>query len=515
MKTRTGNIRAAIITLGVVILLLVGPAMAAPDDASAKTKVQLALEGVPSDLLMIDGKPATQEQLKAALPASKAYDNAGAVIAEEKEITINGKTEQVEIYRLRSDPEKSWWYGAVLWTALAAFLVFFMQAGFAMVEAGFTRAKNAVNIIMKNVMDFSIGVIAFFLVGFHLMFAGDGESLFLLGKTSGGDWGFTFWMFQAVFCATAATIVSGAMAGRTKFISYLAYSAVISAVIYPIFGSWAWGGLLDGGGWLEGMSAPFCDFAGSTVVHSIGGWLALAGALMLGPRIGKYGPDGKPRAIMGHNIPLASLGVFILWFGWFGFNPGSTLGISGGNTNSAAMVAINTNLSAAAGALSAMAMIWLFVGKPDLGMTMNGCLAGLVAITAPCAAVTPGASLVIGAVGGVIVVLGTLLLDRIRVDDPVGAFPVHGMNGIWGTLSVGLFATEGGLFYGGGAGLLGVQALGTFAVAGFVMVSMGLVFAAIKYTVGLRVSKEEELRGLDITEHGMEAYAGFQIFSTT
>jgi Amt family ammonium transporter len=298
------------------------------------------------------------------------------------------------------------------------------------------------------------------------------------------------------------------MAGRMKFHAYLLYTIVISGLIYPIVGHWIW----FPGGWLANMG--FQDFAGSTVVHATGGCAALIGTILLGPRLGKY-RGGKVKAILGHSIPLASLGVFILWFGWFGFNPGSTLGISGGNTNSAAMVAINTNLSAAAGALSAMAMIWLFVGKPDLGMTMNGCLAGLVAITAPCAAVTPGASLVIGAVGGVIVVLGTLLLDRIRVDDPVGAFPVHGMNGIWGTLSVGLFATEGGLFYGGGAGLLGVQALGTFAVAGFVMVSMGLVFAAIKYTVGLRVSKEEELRGLDITEHGMEAYAGFQIFSTT
>jgi Amt family ammonium transporter len=495
--------------------------MAAPDDASAKTKVQLALEGVPSDLLMIDGKPATQEQLKAALPASKAYDNAGAVIAEEKEITINGKTEQVEIYRLRSDPEKSWWYGAVLWTALAAFLVFFMQAGFAMVEAGFTRAKNAVNIIMKNVMDFSIGVIAFFLVGFHLMFAGDGESLFLLGKTSGGDWGFTFWMFQAVFCATAATIVSGAMAGRTKFISYLAYSAVISAVIYPIFGSWAWGGLLDGGGWLEGMSAPFCDFAGSTVVHSIGGWLALAGALMLGPRIGKYGPDGKPRAIMGHNIPLASLGVFILWFGWFGFNAGSTTTFDG----ELGRLAVTTCLAAAAGAMSAMITAWVLSGKPDGSMTLNGALAGLVAITAGCYTVTPGAAILIGLAGGVVVYMSVVFIDRVlKIDDPVGAVSVHGMCGAWGTLACGLFNAEkalgigesnSGLFYGGGFAQLTTQFIGV-GVAFAWAFGLGLVlFYGIKKTIGLRVSREEELKGLDVGEHGMEAYSGFQIFSTT
>ncbi len=413
-----------------------------------------------------------------------------------------------------------------LWVLMAAFFVFFMQAGFGMVEAGFIRSKNTCNILTKNFVDYCSASIMFFLVGYAFMF-GEGNSFigwdgFALGggaEASDGSGAaavsvathlpiWAFWLFQAAFCGAAATIVAGGMAGRMKFHAYLLYTIVISGLIYPIVGHWIW----FPGGWLANMG--FQDFAGSTVVHATGGCAALIGTILLGPRLGKY-RGGKVKAILGHSIPLASLGVFILWFGWFGFNPGSTLGISGGNTNSAAMVAINTNLSAAAGALSAMAMIWLFVGKPDLGMTMNGCLAGLVAITAPCAAVTPGASLVIGAVGGVIVVLGTLLLDRIRVDDPVGAFPVHGMNGIWGTLSVGLFATEGGLFYGGGAGLLGVQALGTFAVAGFVMVSMGLVFAAIKYTVGLRVSKEEELRGLDITEHGMEAYAGFQIFSTT
>ena len=408
-----------------------------------------------------------------------------------------------------------------LWVLMAAFFVFFMQAGFGMVEAGFIRSKNTCNILTKNFVDYCSASIMFFLVGYAFMF-GEGNSFigwdgFALGGNAAGADGsasvadnlpiWAFWLFQAAFCGAAATIVAGGMAGRMKFHAYLLYTVVISGLIYPIVGHWIWGG-----GWLSTMG--FRDFAGSTVVHATGGCAALVGTILLGPRIGKY-QGGKVKAILGHSIPLASLGVFILWFGWFGFNPGSTLGISGEETNNAALVAMNTNMAAAAGALSAMVTIWLFAGKPDLGMTMNGCLAGLVAITASCRYVDPAAALAIGAIGGVIVVLGTVLLDKLRIDDPVGAFPVHGMNGIWGTLSVGLFATDGGLFYGGGAGLLGVQALGTFAVAGFVMVTMGLVFASIKYTVGLRVSKDEELRGLDISEHGMEAYAGFQIFSTT
>jgi Amt family ammonium transporter len=529
MNTRLGNKRAVLIALGTVALLLAGPAMAAEAETApvtqtkVKANVDSALEGVASDLLMIDGKPATQEQLKAAVPASAAYDNADAVISEEKEVVVGGKTETVEIFRLRTDSEKLQLYGNILWTALAAFLVFFMQAGFAMVEAGFTRAKNAVNIIMKNVMDFSIGVIAFFLIGFHLMFAGGGESesLVMLGKTAGGDWGFTFWIFQAVFCATAATIVSGAMAGRTKFVSYLVYSAIISAVIYPIFGSWAWGGLLDGGGWLENRPAAFCDFAGSTVVHSIGGWLALAGAIMLGPRIGKYGPDGKPLAIMGHNIPLASLGVFILWFGWFGFNAGSTTTFDG----ELGRVAVTTCLAAAAGAIAAMITAWIASGKPDGSMTLNGALAGLVAITAPCYTVTPGAATLIGLIAGVVVYMSVVLLDRfLKVDDPVGAVSVHGMCGAWGTIACGLFNAEkslgigdssSGLFYGGGFAQLVTQLVGVVTAFAWAF-GLGLVmFFAIKKTIGLRVTAQEELKGLDVGEHGMEAYAGFQIFSNT
>jgi len=316
-----------------------------------------------------------------------------------------------------------------VWTCIAAFLVFFMQAGFAMVEAGFTRAKNAVNILMKNLMDFSVGTIAFFLIGFGLMFGKSnglfGTTLFgLSGVEPGSDWNWTFLIFQTVFAATAATIVSGAMAERTKFVGYLAYSFAITLFIYPIFGSWAWGGLLDGGGWLEGLG--FLDFAGSTVVHSVGGWLALAGAIVLGPRIGKYAPDGKPKAILGHNIPLAALGVFILWFGWFGFNPGSTTTGDG----SIGYIAVTTNLAAAAGAIVAMSVSWMVMNKPDASMALNGALAGLVSITAPCDGVSPIGAILIGATGGALVVGSVLFIDRIlKIDDPVGAVSVHGVCG--------------------------------------------------------------------------------------
>jgi len=402
-----------------------------------------------------------------------------------------------------------------VWTCIAAFLVFFMQAGFAMVETGFTRAKNAVNILMKNLMDFSVGSIAFFLIGFGLMFGKTnglfGTTLFGLGGVEpGADWNWTFLIFQTVFAATAATIVSGAMAERTKFVGYLVYSFFITLLIYPIFGSWAWGGLLDGGGWLEKLG--FLDFAGSTVVHSVGGWLALAGAVVLGPRIGKYGPDGKPKAILGHNIPLAALGVFILWFGWFGFNPGSTTTGDG----SIGYIAVTTNLSAAAGAIVAMCASWAIVKKPDASMALNGALAGLVSITAPCDAVSPMAAIVIGAVGGALVVLSVLFIDNVlRIDDPVGAVSVHGVCGAWGTLSAGLFNLETGLFYGGGLGQLGVQALGVGAAFAWAFGLGMALFHGINMTIGLRVTSEEELKGLDIGEHGMEAYSGFQIFTTT
>jgi ammonium transporter, Amt family len=408
----------------------------------------------------------------------------------------------------------------IVWTCLAAFLVFFMQAGFAMVESGFSRAKNVVNIIMKNLMDFSVGTVTFFLVGFGIMFGVSnglfGTTLFGLGDVTGDDWKFTFLIFQTVFAATAATIVSGAMAERTKFVSYLVYSFFITLVIYPVFGSWAWGSLLDGNGWLENLpSGAFVDFAGSTVVHSVGGWLALAGALVLGPRIGKYTPDGKSRAIPGHNIPIAALGVFILWFGWFGFNAGSTTFGDG----AIGRIAVTTNIAAAAGALAAMFTAWAFFKKPDATMTLNGALAGLVGITAGCATVTPFGALWIGFFAGVLVVISVLVFDRkFKIDDPVGAVSVHGVCGAWGTLACGLFNAESalgleeistGLFYGGGLSQILSQLIGIGS--GFVWAfGIGLVvFLGIKYTIGLRVSPAEEDEGLDVGEHGMEGYPDF------
>jgi len=403
-----------------------------------------------------------------------------------------------------------------MWVLIAAFLVFFMQAGFGMVEVGFIRAKNACNILTKNFLDFCMASVGFFMFGYAIMFGAGGGLVgttgwFLVGAQSGAQVPlYAFWLFQAAFCGAAATIVAGGMAERMKFPAYLIYSFIISAFIYPIVGHWIWGG-----GWLAGLG--FTDFAGSTVVHALGGFAALVGTLFLGPRIGKYGPDGKANAIAGHSIPLASLGVFILWFGWFGFNPGSTLSI--GNGDLIARIAINTNLAAAVGGLFAMLTVWKLFGKPDLSMAMNGALAGLVAITAPCAFVAPWAAMVIGAIGGVIVVLGVILLDRLQIDDPVGAFPVHGMNGVWGTLAVGIFGQQAlglaneGLIYGGGFTQIGIQLIGVLSVIGFVVVSMGLVFKFIDSFVGLRVTRDEELRGLDIGEHGMEAYSGFQVFS--
>jgi Amt family ammonium transporter len=383
-----------------------------------------------------------------------------------------------------------------VWTMVAAFLVFFMQAGFAMVESGFTRAKNAVNIMMKNLMDFSVGSIAFLLLGFGLMFGTSptgwfGTDGFLLSDFAkdADKWLYAFWMFQVVFAATAATIVSGAMAERTKFSAYLIYSAVITALIYPVFGSWAWGSLHHGNGWLEKLG--FIDFAGSTVVHSVGGWAALWGAVMLGPRMGRYEKDGKVMAIPGHNIPMAALGVFILWFGWFGFNPGST---TAGNAD-IARIAVNTNLAAAAGAIASLIASWGIFRKPDGAMALNGVLAGLVAITSPCATVTPMASVYIGAIAGVVVVLSVLFFDRIRIDDPVGAISVHGVCGALGTLLAAVFHEEGFTM-----ARLGVQALG-----------VGFLFFLIKKTVGLRVSEEEEMDGLDYHEHGNTAYPNFQL----
>ncbi|MFH2067069.1 MAG: ammonium transporter [Pseudomonadota bacterium] len=396
-----------------------------------------------------------------------------------------------------------------LWTLIAAALVFFMQAGFAMVEAGFTRAKNAVNIMMKNLMDFSIGSIGFWAIGFGLMFGVSrtgwfGTSGFFLSdfKPDGDPWILAFWMFQVVFAATSATIVSGAMAERTKFVGYLCYSLVLSALIYPIFGSWAWGGLFNGGGWLEGFG--FIDFAGSTVVHSVGGWAALAGALVLGPRIGKYTKNGGVKPILGHNITLAALGVFILWLGWFGFNPGSTTTAD----KSIAMIFVNTNLAAAAGSILAMMVSWMKFGKPEVGMSLNGALAGLVGITAGCANVTPTSAIMIGAVAGVLVVFSVLFFDKIRIDDPVGAISVHGVCGAWGTLAAGIFNMSGI-----STKIIGVQLLGIGSCFIWTFGTAFLLFKLIDATIGLRVSPEEELEGLDISEHGGIAYPDFGVSS--
>jgi Amt family ammonium transporter len=424
---------------------------------------------------------------------------------------------EAELGALRDDSN-------ILWTCVAAFLVFFMQAGFAMVEAGFTRAKNAVNIMMKNLMDFSIGSLAFWAIGFGLMFgttAGgfigtDGFGLFGYMFAEDGSldyWTFTFWIFQTVFAATAATIVSGAMAERTKFQGYLVYTVFITALVYPVFGSWAWGSLFAGEGWLEGLG--FIDFAGSTVVHSVGGWAALAGAIVLGPRVGKYGPDGKPKVIPGHNVPMAALGVFILWLGWFGFNPGSTTAVGG----DMAVIAVTTNLAAAAGAIGAMITAWIKFGKPDAGMSLNGALAGLVSITAPCYNVSPLSAIIIGFIGGIIVVLSVLAIENIGIDDPVGAVSVHGVCGAWGTIAAGLFAEEAfggtnGLFFGGGASQLITQFIGVGAGFAWTFVVSFIIFSVVKATVGLRVSEEEEMEGLDFGEHGASAYSDFSVVAS-
>ncbi len=397
-----------------------------------------------------------------------------------------------------------------IWVLVASALVFFMQAGFAMVETGFTRAKNAGNIIMKNLMDFAIGTLVFWFLGFGLMFGAShfglfgSVDLFIQGEYGSTYPTFAFVIFQTVFCATAATIVSGAMAERTKFISYCIYSAVISLVIYPISGHWIWGG-----GWLA--QRGFHDFAGSTAVHMVGGVAALIGAKMLGPRIGKYGKDGKPKAILGHSITLGALGVFILWFGWFGFNPGSTVSASGDSVFAISKIFVTTNIAAAASTVVVMIITWIRYKKPDISMTLNGSLAGLVAITAGCDAVSPMGAFFIGVIAGFAIVFGIEFIDKkLKIDDPVGAIGVHGLCGALGTLLVGVFATDGGLLYGGGLNMLGTQALGVASVAAWVAVTMTVVFFIIKKTVGLRVSAEEETVGLDIEEHGLaSAYADF------
>ncbi len=409
-----------------------------------------------------------------------------------------------------------------LWVFLAAILVFFMNLGFASVEAGFARAKNTVNILSKNFIVFAVSSLGFLLLGWGLMFGGDNpfvgtEHLFILGNADNSFYDDTltstvpFWgkfFFQLVFCGTAATIVSGAVAERVKYVSFIVFSFVLTLVIYPIVGHWIWGG-----GWLADLG--FMDFAGDSAVHSVGGWAALAGAVILGPRIGKYGKDGKPKAIPGHNMSLAVIGLFVLWLGWFGFNPGSTMSFE--NPSDVMHILMTTNTSAIAAVLTSTVTSWITMGKPDRGMTINGCLAGLVGITGGCAYVSIESSIIIGALSGVLVVFAVIFFDKIKIDDPVGATSVHLGCGVFGTICVGLFAQEGvtslstrnGLFFGGGFGLLGTQLLGIVAVGAFVFASSALVWFVLKKTIGIRVSREEEIQGLDIGEHGNVAYPDF------
>jgi Amt family ammonium transporter len=419
----------------------------------------------------------------------------------------------------------------ITWTLLGGVLVMFMQPGFAMVECGLCRAKNAANILMKNFADFMIGCLAFLFVGFGLMFGHSeggflGSSFFMIsgindGSTPDAQWGLTFWFFQSVFCGTAATIVSGGIAGRTKFAAYLLVSLLISVVIYPISGHWAWNSLNQGAnggtaGWLGQLG--FIDFAGSSVVHSVGGFVAMAGAIVVGPRLGKYSPDGVARAIPGHNLALTALGVFILWFAWFGFNCGST-NVPDGTIG---YIAVNTNLAACAGFLGALLASWWVSGKSDPSMSFNGVLAGLVGITAGCYDVTPFGAVVIGLLSGVLVVASVLFIDqKLKIDDPVGAISVHGVCGAFGTLCVGFFAAPNygsstvGLFYGGGLGPLGVQALGAVSIGLWAFVMGFVVFKIVKASIGVRVDPKDEIKGLDLTEHKAEAYSGFQFFSNS
>ena len=397
---------------------------------------------------------------------------------------------------------------------VCAVLVLFMQAGFALVESGFNSAKNTVNILFKNLMDLSIGMMLYFIIGYGLMYPGDGNGFLAFGQFGIGGVGADAaeagalapqvdWLFQVAFAATAATIVSGAVAGRLKFHAYLVYSAVITAFIYPISGYWKWGG-----GWLDQMG--FYDFAGSLVVHACGGFAALAGAIVLGPRIGRFSKEGKSKAMPGHNLPIATLGVFILLIGWFGFNPGSQLAIVGkSNTDAVMLIAVNTLLAAGAGAVLSMLTTWVLHKKPDLTMAANGVLAGLVGITANCDGVTNVEAIIIGAVAGILVVAGVKLLDALRIDDPVGAFPVHGLCGVWGGIATALFGS-----YSDGYGNWTAQIVGSIAIPVWAFITMFGLFLALKSIGMLRVSKEEELRGLDIGEHGEEAYSGFQIFTT-
>ena len=395
------------------------------------------------------------------------------------------------------------------WMLISTFLVFIMHLGFASLEAGLTQSKNTVNILFKNVSIIAIGILTYAICGFNLMYPGEFNGYFgfagfgitnpigsagLIGYADGAYTYFTDFIFQAMFAATAATIVSGAVAERIKLSSFLIFSTVYVAIIYPVAGSWKWGA-----GWLDQLG--FYDFAGSTLVHSVGGWAALVGAILVGSRIGKYGQNGRIKPILGHNMPLATIGVFLLWFGWYGFNGGSVLSADPGGVS---LVFVTTTLAAAAGIIGAMITSWYVSKKPDLSMILNGSLAGLVGITAGADVISPMNSVLVGFIAGIIVVLSVIQLDKLKIDDPVGAISVHLVCGIWGTLAVGVFSAEHSL---------SVQALGVVAYGLFCLIGSALIFTVLKYSIGLRVSEDEEIIGLDIGEHDMESYAGFQIFT--
>ena len=395
------------------------------------------------------------------------------------------------------------------WMLISTFLVFIMHLGFASLEAGLTQSKNTVNILFKNVSIIAIGILTYAVCGFNLMYPGEFNGYFgfagfgitnpigsagLIGYADGAYTYFTDFIFQAMFAATAATIVSGAVAERIKLSSFLIFSTVYVAIIYPVAGSWKWGA-----GWLDQLG--FYDFAGSTLVHSVGGWAALVGAILVGSRIGKYGQNGRIKPILGHNMPLATIGVFLLWFGWYGFNGGSVLSADPGGVS---LVFVTTTLAAAAGIIGAMITSWYVSKKPDLSMILNGSLAGLVGITAGADVISPMNSVLVGFIAGIIVVLSVIQLDKLKIDDPVGAISVHLVCGIWGTLAVGVFSAEHSL---------SVQALGVVAYGLFCLIGSALIFTVLKYSIGLRVSEDEEIIGLDIGEHDMESYAGFQIFT--
>ena len=400
----------------------------------------------------------------------------------------------------------------MLWMLLAGILVFMMQAGFTLVESGMTRSKNAVNIAMKNLLDICVGSISYWLVGYSLMYGDTSNGWFFWGGLFQGEGADLF--FQTMFAATTATIVSGAIAGRTKYTTYIIFSIIMTAAIYPIAGGWEWNG-----GWLNDtaglMPAEFIDFAGSSIVHSVGGWAALVAAYMVGPRIGKY-VDGKVFEIPGHNQILATLGVFILWFGWFGFNGGSQLAWGGDDATAASNVVLITNLAAAAGGLGALVTTWIWYGKPNLAQTLNGCLAGLVSITAGCGNMSDVGAVMAGLIGGILVVFSIEFIEKkLKIDDAIGAASVHGVVGAWGTLVIGLWGIDGdtaiGLFNGGGAAQLGAQAIGVLAYGIWAAALAFIVLAILKATMGLRVTKEVEIEGLDISEHGSIAYPGKRV----